>query len=311
MKELIHYVDEYYKEHNLDEITIDYNDPYYKKYNFNEKLIDYLNKCNRKGIVYSSKQNDFAEEMCAYYWDEIPENILNTFINEGHVDYIHENLSTHNAPLLQKKLLKFFGDSINRFFNYDGTIEIYSFHIILNKGVDIDIFKKNKQLLKLLEFFNYKLRETNNVDGENTLFIEPIYSENVDDWVYKNCKGICYHFTTKEHAIDILKTGFRLHNNTTKNIPERIYMYATDKLSIKSGDEYINQFIDKVVDWADIEKNDLAVLRIDLNRTKGYITFYKDTAMPEPEAVFTYNNIPAKCIKEVNYKQIKPLKNNK
>ena len=82
-------------------------------------------------------------------------------------------------------------------------------------------------------------------------------------------------------------------------------MYATDKLSIKSGDEYINKFIDKVVNWSDMEKTDLAVLRIDLNRTKGYITFYKDTAMSEPEAVFTYNSIPVKCVKEVNYKQIK------
>jgi len=27
--------------------------------------------------------------------------------------------------------------------------------------------------------------------------------------------------------------------------------------------------------------------------------------MSEPEAVFTYNSIPVKCVKEVNYKQIK------
>ena len=81
-------------------------------------------------------------------------------------------------------------------------------------------------------------------------------------------------------------------------------MYATDKLSIKSGDEYINAFIGKVTNVFDVAKYGLAVLRIDLNRARGnrYITFYKDTAMEEPEAVFTYNNIPANCIKEIKYK---------
>ena len=275
-----------------------------------KKLINYVNTCFDECIGYGSKQRQFAVEMSDYYGGEIPENILNTFINEGYVDYIQENLSTHNAPLLQKKLLKIFGNNINRFLNYDGTIEIYSFYIILNKDVDIDAFKKNKQFLNLLTFFNYKLRETkaiDNNDKDDTLFIEPIYSENVDDWVYKNCKGICYHFTTRPAADKILKSGFRIRNNTSINIPERIYMYATDKLSIKSGDEYINKFINKVTNCFDIKNYGLAVLRIDLNRARGnkYITFYKDTGMYFPEAVFTYNNIPVDCIKEVNYKQIK------
>jgi len=271
---------------------------------FNEKLRDYLNKCFYDGPVYSIKQNNFATEMCDYYGGEIPENILDAFINEGHVDYIQENLSTHNAPLLQEKLLNFFSNNINSFFNYDG--KIYSFNIILNKDVNINVFKKDKQLLKLLAFFNYKLRETNEV--ENTLFIEPTFSENADTWVWKNCKNICYYFTIRPIADDLLKNGFRIRNNAKINIPNRNYMYATDKLSIKSGDEYINQFINKVVDLSDIEKYGLSVLRVDLNRTKGYIAFYKDTNMDFPEAVFTYNNIPAKCIKEVNYKQIKNLK---
>lgn len=293
MKELIYYINNITGE---DEHCI-----------LNKKLNNYVNTCFDKGIDYGSKQRQFAIEMSDYYGGEIPQNILDTFINENYVDYIHENLSTHNAPLLQKKLLKFFSNSINRFIDYDGTIEIYSFYIIVNNDVNVESFKKNKKLLDLLQFFNYKIRETKQIENENVLFIEPIFSENVDDWVYKNCKGICYHFTTREAADNILKTGFRIRNNAPINIPTRNYMYATDKLSIRSGDEYINAFIDKVTNVFDVTKYGLAVLRIDLHRARGnrYITFYKDTAMSEPEAVFTYNNIPAACVKEVNYKQIK------
>lgn len=286
------------------EELINYVNEYNEQYNFNKKIINYLDECYKRAICYGSKQSQFIEDMSDYYMGEIPQNILDTFINENYVDYIQENLSTHNAPLLQKKILELFDNDINRFINYDGTIEKYSFYIIINDNVNINVFKKNKKLLDLLQFFNYKLREAKIINNEQTLFIEPIFSENVDDWVYKNCKGICYHFTTRDVADNILKTGFRIRNNTSTNIPNRIYMYATDKLSIRSGDEYVNKFIYSVLSAFDLKKYGLVVLRIDLHRARGnrYITFYKDTAMEEPEAVFTYNNIPAACIKEIKYK---------
>ena len=99
MKELIYYINNITGE---DEHCI-----------LNKKLNNYVNTCFDKGIDYGSKQRQFAIEMSDYYGGEIPQNILDTFINENYVDYIHENLSTHNAPLLQKKLLKFFSNSIN------------------------------------------------------------------------------------------------------------------------------------------------------------------------------------------------------
>ena len=45
----------------------------------------------------------------------------------------------------------------------------------------------------------------------------------------------------------------------------------------------------------------IAIIRVDLNKCyNDVMRFYKDTSMKEDEAVFTYNNIPPKCLTKLN-----------
>ena len=48
--------------------------------------------------------------MNEFFNNEIPENIIKEFEQNGYVDYVWENLQTHDYKLLQKKLEQYFGD---------------------------------------------------------------------------------------------------------------------------------------------------------------------------------------------------------
>lgn len=243
------------------------------------------------GLDFQYRKQILLENMNEFFNNEIPGNIIKEFEQNGYVDYVRENLQTHDYKLLQKKLEQYFGDKIEEFI--DQTDESGIFAIRVND----EYLYRDETFINLLNFFNYFLRERNGF----RYVIEPIYSKNMDEWVYKNCNGIVYHFTDKDTAKKILKSGLRIKGRTHSDFayPKRIYLYAPGfYLNSNNVDEWM-EFTKQIINPFMVKKFGLSVLKIDLNRVrKSNISFYRDTAMGE-DAIFTYNNIPKECITEL------------
>ena len=71
---------------------------------------------------------------------------------------------------------------------------------------------------------------------------------------------------------------------------------------MKDLTDYIKDFTYKIVNKLKAEREGgIAIIRVDLNKCyNDVMRFYKDTSMKEDEAVFTYNNIPPKCLTKLN-----------
>ena len=130
--------------------------------------------------------------------------------------------------------------------------------------------------------------------------IIPINASDANDLVYVKNYGKLYYFCTGKNAKVIEKTGLRCKSGECGCLPERIYAYASCKNLNKIPDIYDK--ITKLVDSVDAEKYGIYIYRIDLNKSKKdtYINFYADDMMDCEDAVYTYNNIPAECMRLVD-----------
>lgn len=241
-----------------------------------------------KSLCYKNQVEDTYNNMFEYFGGNIPQNILNEFEKDPTFDYILESLKTHDHKKLQKILKEEFPKNIAFFNDFNEN----SFIMFLN--TDSQSILNNDKFKDILQFFNYTLRQP--YDGG--YLIEPIYPKNVSDYVYNDCSGILYHFTDNKSAESILKSGLRARGYIgRRNIPKRIYLYASSEfLDVnKKGKWY--WFAKSVVDIFKAKRNGIAVLKIDLNKSKKTnLEFYKDTVMTAPEAIFTLNNIPPELI---------------
>lgn len=217
--------------------------------------------------------------------------------NETYNDYILESLKTHDYKLLQNKLLELFPNDILGVEDvYDkGLTDKNAFYIgISNK----EILNDNK-FIKLLEFFNYTLREYN--DRLNTAIIEPIYSKRIKDVN----THVIYHFTKKSLVNDILKKGLIPKTSNYANRPERVYLYIpkNDKLKIN---EHLIKFINTTFGRnSNTLPDNLAIIKIDYSKMckeHNEPWIYKDTVMNFDEAAFIMEKIPAKYLSEINIK---------
>ena len=208
-------------------------------------------------------------------------------------DYILDNLNTHDAEKLKSKIY----DITKVEFEDYSFGKIKSFSIFCASKEEAIKLTENEKFKNLIEFFNYFVSEIQ----DNRIFIEPTYSEDKSKYVFIDCKGICYHITTNERAEKIMKTGLRMKRSYYREFPSRIYLYATPKLSLLN-DKNIKDFVYKIVNKLKAEREGgIAVIRVDLNKCyNDVMRFYKDTSMKEDEAVFTYNNIPPKCLTKRN-----------
>lgn len=236
-------------------------------------------------IKESSKKlcwKQYYESICDFFNENL--DTSNIDIN---IDYILEALNSHDVEKLKSKLFKEFNDKYElEFEDYDSG----SFSMKVNKSNCIYL-SNDKILKKILEFYGYYL---SHVDFKTrSLFIEPAYSKTVDLNEYHN---ICYHFTYTKNVNSILKNGLRCKSAIYRNYPERIFLYKTNERIFDNGKltDKVQKFCDKILG----RKDNISVLKIDFNHVHN-IPIYKDTAMKEDEAVFTYHNIPAELIKFV------------
>lgn len=208
-------------------------------------------------------------------------------------DYILENLNTHDTEKLKSKILEI----ANVEFEDYSLGKVKSFSVLCTSKEEAIRLVENEKFKNLVEFFNYFVSE---ILG-NRIFVEPTYSEDKSKYVFNDCKGICYHITTKERAEKIMRTGLRIKRSYYRMFPSRIYLYATPKLSLLN-DKNIKDFVYKIVNKLEAEREGgIAVIRVDLNKCyNGVMRFYKDTSMKDNESVFTYNNIPPECLTKLN-----------
>lgn len=225
--------------------------------------------------------------------------------NKGWNEIVDENLKTHNKSLLPKKqLLKRFPNL--EFINRNDS-DVDSFKICHKDGnTSIIRIAEYEEFKNMLAFFGYTAKRVRQENGlKYYLYIEPIYSNSAYEFVWKECKGICYHFTDKGSVKSILKNGLRLRDANSgiryrKQYLKKIYLYCKPNYTKLNKNDL--EFAYSVTDKESVKRNGLACIRVDLNKCHS-IPLYKDIMM-EADAVFTYTSIPPECCKEMSLQKI-------
>lgn len=240
-------------------------------------------------------------------------------------DIILETLNSHDFQKIKLRLLKLYTDDIIDIIINNSDKKKDSFEILFkptNKSLNII---KSDKLNNSLEYYGYfkaavltingSIKCTNldkydlkdlitfyNNNGSIILMIEPKYSDIANDTL-NNSHYICYHFTNISNIDSILKNGLRCKSASSKDAPERIYLYCD--INIIDNNNHIKENIVKTIYEIfgnNVNLNDICAIKIDMNELKN-ITVYKDTLMYDNHSVFIYNNIPKQYIKKVmNFK---------
>lgn len=240
-------------------------------------------------------------------------------------DIILETLNSHDFQKIKLRLLKLYSNDIIEIIN-NSDKKKDSFEIIFRAtNTSLNIIKSDK-LNNSLEYYGYfkaavltingSIKCTNldkydlkdlitfyNNNGSIILMIEPKYSDIANDTL-NNSHYICYHFTNISNIDSILKNGLRCKSASSKDAPERIYLYCDINI-IDDNNNHIKENIVKTIYEIfgnNVNLNDICAIKIDMNKLKN-ITVYKDTLMYDNHSVFIYNNIPKQYVKKViNFK---------
>ena len=236
----------------------------------------------------------YLESMKEYFGDDVPNGVYEAMRSGDYTDFILENLKSHDINLLCKKIWDMFGKDCPTLeflpMNHKNT----SFQIVSYEELD------NDELKNLLDFFGYYITDCGKDDNRYYYSISPIYASDANDLVHVKNYGKLYYFSTGENARDIEATGLRSKSGEDRYFPERIYAYASCKNLNKIPDIYDK--MTKFVDPNEAKKYGIYIYRIDLQKSKNdtYINFYSDDIMHDKDVVYTYNNIPAECMRLVN-----------
>lgn len=236
-----------------------------------KSLVNYIqaNYPNKMSI----RVKETLENVREYFGDDIPIGLEECIENCHFLDYVLENLNTHDKDLLIKKLKDVYPD-----IKIDIAIEGKELKkgglVIYNHYAEDDFYD-------LINFYGYDITASDSKKA----YVNPIKSDRADNLVYKENFGNLYHFTTKDKVSSILKNGLRIKEGTYRYFPRRIYLYSTKK-KIKEVHD-IENFIRQVTGEENIEN--ISILKVDLYNHK--IPMYHDETMKKG-AVYCYNNIP-------------------
>ena len=244
---------------------------------FSEYCIDTLSEID----YYLNEANEFFD-------GNIPNDIENDIKNKNYFGYLYENLMTHDINKLKEKLKLEY--SYVNFEDYSDN----AFYIIIDTFEHYTKLKSDDKLKSLIEFYGYYISNTYIGLDNFRVFVEPFTPQEISDYLYKECHGICYHVCERKNTEKILKSGLRCKNAGYRYFPKRIYLYFTPNNIYK--DEEFKKLISEITN----PYFNYDVLRIDLNHFNFLV--YKDPSMKIKGAGFTYNNIPAKLIKKIDYK---------
>jgi len=242
----------------------------------NASIFDYC-KENRVIIDVPCEIIDIRNELLEVF-DEVPEG----FYEDPYKDYILENLNTHDKNKLISKL----GDILNIINVIDGPTDKSSFIIQYNKNGN------EEEARKMIEFFGWYISK----DVANQLTICPKYSEDVSDYVIRDCYGYLYHVCKNEYLDSILKSGLKCKTGKRlpgtdeiikyREFPKRIYCIAAPPK------EVVHAVIEVCAEIGIKDISEYSIIKLGIANNK----FYHDDCMMSKYACFTYNNIPAKYI---------------
>ena len=273
-----------------------------------------------KSLEYYIKNHRLESFINNSLYNEALYNFFGEIINESYSnDLILETLNSHDFQKIKLRLLKLYSNDIIEIIN-NSDKKKDSFEIIFKAtNNSLNIIKSDK-LNNSLEYYGYfkaavlttngSIKSTNldkydlkdlitlyNNTYSIILMIEPKYSDIANN-ILNNSHYICYHFTNISNIDSILKNGLRCKSDSSKDTPERIYLYCDTKII---ENNHIKENIVKTIYEIfgnNVKLNDICAIKIDMNKLKN-ITVYKDTLMYDNHSVFIYNNIPEKFINEV------------
>lgn len=257
-------------------------------------LVEQLRESNyNQPYLYNiEKRIEEAEE----YFTTIPSSILYRLERGEEVDYVLENLNTHDTDKLISKLKEKFHDFISSIYKAKESEGLKKGGIVVwhaaSEGIPDEFYD-------VLDFYGYYLSMMHiTKERKEKLLICPDKADRADDVARENHWQF-YHFTKKENVDSILNRGLSIKKSrggTYREFPERIYLYSTYK-KIEDIDD-VENFMRTVTGINDIK--DIAIIKVDLSR--HHLPVYHDDGMEDRNAVYCYNNIPSSLLKEIRWK---------
>lgn len=249
------------------------------------------------------RRNEYLNNIFDYV--DITQNVLDAALDYKR-DPLLEMLNTHSTDKLINKIKDIYKDKEIKVDKVNGRdVDVNSFYIMSDKKTLIDI-NNDDRFKNLLEFYNYFYTETvrtNNWTYRLSIY-EPRYSSKVTD-IYKRNNGIVYHVTTRDvYENHIKNEGLKIKTSAANQkqsyryYPRRIYLILPNTESKTKRNDIIQNAIEKLN-----KKDDYVVLQINLLSLIRF-SFYEDTLMNDKNEnyIYTYQNIPAKFIKDITYK---------
>ena len=243
---------------------------------------------------------------------ECPINVIEA-AKDYENDPILEMLNTHSISKLIENIKKLYNDiDIQRVNGTDDTKPNINeepkdgFWISNKEKNKLENILKDGKFINLIEFYNYYFTQFN-YDRDNDIWLalfEPRYSKKIIDYKERN-NGVAYHITTRKiYESNIKKNGLKVKDSNSNKrkgyryYPKRIYMILPNVSSSKERDEIIYNVIKTLK-----KENDYVILQISLWDLENF-TFYEDVTMNtnKEHYIYTYQNIPAKYIKDITYK---------
>lgn len=291
-------------------------------------LQEYINTLSTPNILHYP-YNQLKEQLSDYNCNNENTDVMYCKDYNEYNKYIIENLKTYSIDKVINKIKEYIKAGIN--FEYNNIGKKENFNIIISKK----IYNKYKDKINnILSFYNYYITTTDTSYFNVKLYVEPLYSESADDFVYNKCNGILYHFVmptikfsykngestfnaadTSETADSIEKSGLRIKSSKYRYFPEKIFCFCDKETNLlKVNSNLLKDFLLCIYNnkRENIKKalDNLNIFKIDLNKISHFKpNFYNDSGMILPQnCVYTFTNIPADCLTRLNQEQIDKFK---
>jgi hypothetical protein len=243
---------------------------------------------------------DYDSDNPIYYWDNIYETLIKSHNYKKFVDCFIKFFDENDIYAWPFNSYKEEDTKIIKFFVKDNPLIYKIKDFVDNKKYNIEVDDMPQELIQLMNFFNYYFSSVRRYkDDVWEILVEPKYSKKVTDEVYNKYSGILYHVTHKDNVERILKRGLQLKGD------KNLYRYIEPRINFILGiGNELNDRINKIIQQKGYNKDDAAVLKIDLNisnknqhnKSSYYIDFYKDLFYKEGWSVYTYGLIHPRFI---------------
>ena len=292
-------------------------------------LQEYINSLPNQNILHYP-YNLLKEQLNDYNCNNESNDVLYCKDYNEYNQYIIENLKTYNIGKVIDKI-KDYINSKDIQFEYDNKEKKENFNIIIKKqeyNKYIDIIKN------ILSFYNYYITVEDTSYFKVKLYIEPLYSESADNFVYNECDGILYHFVipqikfnykdkkstleasdTNNIANSIEKNGLRIKSSNYRYFPQKIFCFCSEQKNLLNTDsKLLKDFLLCIYNnkTENIKKSldKINIFKIDLNKINHFKpNFYNDSGMIlSNNCVYTFTNIPPSVMTRFSPEQVLKFK---